>query len=353
MSLQAFKRMTAKSLLPAGAIALAAIIFVADTFTDLVVAIPAFYTAVVLLSVRFCERRGVVLVAAGCIALTVISDFLTPDVAVSEAGILNTVIGIAAIVTTALLAVKIEAATAEAYEARSQLAHIGRVAILGELTASIAHEVNQPLAAAVANGNACLRWLAGEPPNLEEARRAIESIVKDANRASGIIARLRAMTQRAPAKMTPVDINEIIRDTVALSQGELKDNHIIVQLDLSDEMPKLKGDAVQLQQVLLNTILNAVDAIDAAATGPRQLSISSKFEAKSSVLISVRDSGIGLRKDQFERLFEPFYTDKANGMGMGLAISRSIVEAHDGKIWAEANASRGAVFHFRLPLEHD
>jgi len=340
---------TTNPLLPAGAALLAAVIFIADTFTDLEVAMPAFYTAVVLLSVRFCNRRGVIYVAAGCIVLTIVSDFLTPDAAASESGIINTVIGIAAIVTTALLALKIESATAAVYEARSQLTHMGRVASLGELTASIAHEVNQPLAATVANGNACLRWLAAEPPNLEEARHAIESIVKDGNRASAIIARVRALTQQQSAQMTAIDVNEIIREALALSDGELKVHRIAVETRLARDVPRLKGDAIQLQQVMLNLILNAVEAINMGA-GPRQLAVVSQREG-DAVTVSVEDSGVGLKKDRFDRLFDAFYTEKPGGMGMGLAISRSIVEAHDGKIWAQANSPRGAIFRFRLPIE--
>lgn len=343
---------TTNPLLPAGAALLAAAIFVADTFTNLEVAMPAFYTAVVLLSVTFCNKRGVIFTAAGCIVLTIVSDFLTPGAAATEAGIINTVIGIAAIVTTALLALKIETATAAAYEARSQLTHMSRVASLGELTASIAHEVNQPLAAAVANGNACLRWLAAEPPDLDEARRAVESIVKDGNRASAIIARVRALTQRQSAQIASVDLNEIIREILALSDGELKANRIAVETQLAGDVPRLKGDPIQLQQVLLNLILNAIDAVNATASGPRSLAIGSRREGDGSVLVSVADSGIGLKKDRSDRLFDAFYSDKPGGMGMGLAISRSIVEAHDGNIWAEANSPRGAIFCFRLPFDH-
>jgi len=339
-----------KPLLPFATILLAALIFIADTFTNLEVAMPAFYTAVVLLSVRFCTRRGVIYVAVGCVVLTIVSDFLTPGAAVTEAGILNTLIGIAAIVTTALLALKIETATAAAYEARSQLNHLGRVASLGELTASIAHEVNQPLAATVANANACLRWLAAEPPNLDEARHAVESIVKDGNRASGIIARVRALTQPRPARITSVDINEIVRETLALCDGELKANGIVVQARLAPAVPRLKGDAIQLQQVVLNLILNAIDAIN-MANGARELVVASEREGDSAIVVSIEDSGVGLKQVQISRLFDAFYTEKPGGMGMGLAISQSIVEAHGGKIWGEANSPRGAIFHFRLPLE--
>ena len=351
MRLPIFSGLTSKQLLPVGAILLAAIIFVADTFTDLEVAVPAFYTAVVLLSMRFCKRRGVIFVAGGCIALTLLSDYLTAPGGSIEAGLLNTAISIAAIVTTTYLALKIESATAAVYEARSQLAHVGRVAVLGELTASIAHEVNQPLAATVINGNACLRWLAADPPNLPEARRAVESIVKDANRAGDIITRLRALTQRKPGVMTRFGINDVIRDTVTLTANEIRNNHIALQARLAADLPQLKGDRVQLQQVLLNLIVNAIEAINSSSGGPRELILSSEPAASDTILVSIEDTGPGLAKDQVDRLFEPFHTSKPGGMGMGLAISRSIIESHDGQIWAESKSPRGAIFRFRLPID--
>jgi C4-dicarboxylate-specific signal transduction histidine kinase len=280
-----------------------------------------------------------------------LSDYLTAPGGSGEAGLLNTAISIAAIVTTTFLALKIESATAAMYEARSQLAHVGRIAVLGELTASIAHEVNQPLAATVINGNACLRWLAAEPPNLPEARQAVESIVKDANRAADIITRLRALTQRKPGVMTRFGINDAIRDTVSLAENEIRSHHIALQMHLAADLPQVKGDRVQLQQVVLNLIVNAVDAINLTSDGLRELTLRSEPAAPESLLVSVEDTGPGLAKDQVDRLFEPFYTSKAGGMGMGLAISRSIIESHGGQIWAESKSPRGAIFRFRLPIE--
>jgi len=202
MQPQNLRAMTRASLLPVVAITLAAGIFVADTIADLEIAVPAFYTVVVLLAVRFCKKRGVILVGIGCCALTLLSDLLTAASGSTGIGFINTTISLLAIATTTYLAVKIESEKAAAYEARSQLAHVGRVTTLGELTASIAHEVNQPLAAAVINGNACMRWLAAEPPNLEEARQAAARLVKDANRASEIIAQVRALTKSRRRKKT-------------------------------------------------------------------------------------------------------------------------------------------------------
>src|ERR1017187_4570669 len=222
MKLQNLRAMTRASLLPVAAIALAAGIFIADTIANLEIAFPAFYTVVVLLAVRFCKKRGVILVGVGCCALTLLSDLLTAASGSTGIGFINTTISLLAIATTTYLAVKIESEKAAAYEARSQLAHVGRVTTLGELTASIAHEVNQPLAAAVINGNACMRWLAAEPPNLDEARQAAVRLVKDANRASEIIAQVRALTKSSPPKKDWLQINDISLATVSLIESEIR-----------------------------------------------------------------------------------------------------------------------------------
>ena len=226
MNRQNLRIITTQSLLPLAAITLAASIFVVDTLTDLELAVPAFYTAVVLMSVRFCKRRGVILVGLGCIALTLLSDVLTSNTASTEAGLINTGISLSAIATTVYLGLRIESARAAAFEAQSQLAHVVRVTTLGELTASIAHEVNQPLAAVVINGNASLRWLADTPPNLDEARQAIGRIVKDANRASDVVARVRALTRSAPREREWVSMNDIILGTVMLTEREIARNYV-------------------------------------------------------------------------------------------------------------------------------
>ena len=346
-------RVTAASLLPAAAIALAAGIFVADTITDLEIAVPVFYTAVVLMAVRFCKKRGVILVGVGCIALTLLSDLLMAGAGASEPGVINTVISVSAIAITTYLALTIESEKVAAYEARSQLAHVVRVTMLGELTASIAHEVNQPLAAAVINGNACLRWLADQPPNLLEARQAVVRLIKDANRASEIIAQVRALTKSSPPEKNWLGINEIILGTLMLTESELQQNRVSLQTHLSDGLPRVLGDRVQLQQVILNLTLNAIEAMHLIPEGSRELIISSSKNDLRAVLITVQDSGVGLAPENLDRLFDAFYTTKPDGMGMGLAISRSIVEAHGGRIWAVPNSPRGAVFQFNLPIGAD
>ncbi len=254
-----------------------------------------------------------------------------------------------AIAITTYLSLKIESEKAAAYEARSQLAHVSRVTTLGELTASIAHEVNQPLAATVINGNACLRWLADDPPNLDEARQAVTRLVKDANRASEIIAQVRALTKSSPPEKNWLAINDIILATVSLIESEILQKRVSLRTDLSDDVPPVQGDRVQLQQVILNLILNALEAMSRAAEGARVLTIRSVKNEPKGVLVTVQDTGVGLAPENLDRIFNAFYTSKPDGMGMGLAISHSIIEAHGGRIWAAANSPHGAVFQFTLP----
>ena len=349
MKLQHLRAVTAPWLLPAATAALAAAIFIADTVTDLEIAFPAFYTVVVLMSVRFCKPRGIVIVGFGCIALTLLSDLLTVASGETGIGFVNTTISILAIATTAYLSVKSETEKAAAYEARSQLAHVSRVTTLGELTASIAHEVNQPLAAVVTNGNACVRWMAADPPDLDEARAAIARLVKDANRASEIIAQVRALTRSSPPQQEMLAVNDIILATLSLIDSEILQNHVSLRTELADDVPRVQGDRVQLQQVILNLVLNALEAMSRAPEGSRLLTVGSARYDRAGALVSIRDTGAGFAPESLDRIFDAFYTSKPDGMGMGLAISRSIVEAHGGRIWATTNAPRGAVFQFSLP----
>ncbi len=337
------------SLLPLAAIALAITIFVVDTITSLEIAVPVFYTAVVLISVRFCTRRGVVFVGIGCIALTLLSDVLTPGSSASEAGIINTIISVLAIVATTYLVLKIETAERAVFDARAQLAHVARVTALGELTASIAHEVNQPIAATVINGNASLRWLADDPPNLEEARTTIRRIVKDANRAADVVERVRTLAKRAPAQKVPSDINDVIRDIVILTASEIKKHHISLRTNLDRELGLVYADPVLLRQVMLNLVMNAIEAMDDTPEANRLVSISSMKEGSDGVTVTVRDSGKGFGRTKPEQIFDAFYTTKSTGMGLGLTITRSIVEAHGGRIWAEPSDSRGTMFRYTLP----
>jgi PAS domain S-box-containing protein len=234
-------------------------------------------------------------------------------------------------------------------KAKTDLAHVARVTTVGQLAASIAHEVNQPLGAMVANAAACDHWLAAKPPETTKAQTALKTIVADGQRASAVIGRIRALMQRQPPRIEPVDVNQVIRDVMALAQEQIRRHGIVLETLLADGLPMVQGDRVQLQQVLLNLVVNAVEAMSGAAERPRELMIVSKKHASNGVLVTVRDNGVGLNAAITDRLFEPFYTTKAEGLGMGLAISRSIMESHGGRIWASPNTPRGAVFQLELP----
>ena len=236
---------------------------------------------------------------------------------------------------------------------QAELAHVARVTTLGELTASIAHEVNQPIAATVLNAETGLRWLDAEPPDLDEARQAFGDIVRDGNRAAAVVQRIRNLSKKAPARDERVDISAVIREVIELTRSEAMKNSVLLQTELVEGLPPVQGDRVELQQVILNLILNAVEAMSEMGEGSRELLIGSGTTESGDVLVAVRDSGPGLAPDAFERLFKAFYTTKPNGLGLGLSICRSIIEAHRGRLWASGNAPRGAVFQFTLPGHSD
>jgi PAS domain S-box-containing protein len=256
--------------------------------------------------------------------------------------------GAASDVTTAVRARQAEEALQRAW---AELAHISRLTTLGEITASIAHEVNQPLAAVVANASAGRRWLAVQPPNLQETRDALDRIVRDGNRAGDIINHIRALLKKSTAPRQRLSINEITLEVIALTRSELDMNRVALELQLADDLPLVTGDRVQLQQVILNLIVNAIEAMRDQGAGLRELLVSTSADAFHHVRVTVQDSGPGPDPAGIDRLFDAFYTTKEDGMGMGLAISRSIVEAHGGRLWAMPNAPRGAIFHFTLRAE--
>jgi C4-dicarboxylate-specific signal transduction histidine kinase len=230
-----------------------------------------------------------------------------------------------------------------------ELERVSRLTTMGELAASIAHEVNQPLAAIANNGNACLRLLAHNNLQPEILRRALEEIVADTTRASAVIARIRALIKKTPSEKTEVNINEIIHDVMTLTGRQLQQNRVLLEHKLVADLPLVMADRVQLQQVLLNLVINGIEAMTGAEHNQRLLRIESGLDKRGSVVVAVRDSGSGLGSEA-DHLFTPFFTTKANRMGMGLSISRSIVEAHGGRLWAEPNLPSGAVFSFTLPL---
>jgi NO-binding membrane sensor protein with MHYT domain len=233
-------------------------------------------------------------------------------------------------------------------EARADLARVNRVTTMAELTASLAHEVNQPISAAVTNANACLRWLAGDPPNLEEAREAAMEIVKDGTRAAEIISRIRLLFKKGTPQRELLDVNEVIREMIVLLRSEVTRYSISVRRDLAADLPQVMGDRVQLQQVMMNLINNSIDAMK-DVDGTRELVIKSQRVENGQLMVSVSDTGVGLPPRQADQIFNAFFTTKLHGTGMGLSISRSIVESHSGRLWAADNSPRGASFHLILP----
>jgi PAS domain S-box-containing protein len=235
--------------------------------------------------------------------------------------------------------------------ARLELAHVSRVTTLGQMAASIAHEINQPLAGIVINANACLRWLAGDPPNLQGAGEAARRILRDGQRAGDVIGRLRSLFKRTPAAMEFLGVNEVVREVIALARLELQNARVALRTELSERLPPILGDRVQLQQLLLNLILNAIEAMAGIKDRLRELVLKTELGENCEVRVAVRDSGIGLDPERLERIFDPFYSTKTDGMGMGLAISRSIAENHGGTLQALPNDGPGATFAFTIPSE--
>jgi C4-dicarboxylate-specific signal transduction histidine kinase len=252
----------------------------------------------------------------------------------------------------ASIAVEREQAEEALRQAQADLAHVSRVTTMGELTASIAHEVNQPLTAVVNNANACLDLLPKGAPNLEEVRDALTEIVDDTDRASAVIARVRQLARKAPFERTLLNLRDVITDVCALARYESASRRVTIRTELPEELPLVSGDRVQLQQVLLNLVVNGMDAMNSVEESQRLLVICGRREIRDGapeVWLSVQDSGTGFKPEEMDRLFEAFYTTKPQGMGMGLAISRSIIEAHGGRLWAEPNQGQGATFLFSLP----
>jgi PAS domain S-box-containing protein len=235
-------------------------------------------------------------------------------------------------------------------EAQLELEHANRVAIVGHLSASIAHEVNQPIAAAVTNADTALRWLNAQSPNLEKARQALGRIVENGNRAAEVIAGIRALIKKESPRRDRLTVNETILEVIAMTQSEALKNGVSVRTQLAKDLPVIEANKVQLQQVILNLIINAIQAMTGVDGGSRELLISTGDAGSEGVLVAVADTGPGLSSVGFERLFEAFYTTKPSGLGMGLPICRSIIEAHGGRLWATANVPRGAVFQFTAPI---
>jgi PAS domain S-box-containing protein len=252
-------------------------------------------------------------------------------------------------------AIRAEHAEEALRKAQAELAHVTRVTTLGELTASIAHEITQPLAAVISNADACMTWLDREPADLKAARRSAEWIVEDANRASEVIRRIRALAKKTEIEVVPLDINQVVREAVALVRRELATHRVSVRMELASNLPKICGDRIQLQQVLINLVMNGIEAMQANVDRPREMAIRSSRtddDDGDRLLLTVTDRGVGLGKDVKERIFTPFFTTKSDGLGMGLSICRSIIEAHAGRLSAFQNEGSGATFQIALPLQH-
>jgi len=234
-------------------------------------------------------------------------------------------------------------------KARSELTKVAGVTSLGVLTASIAHEVNQPLSGIITNASTCLRMLDADPPNLDGARETARRTIRDGNRASDVITRLRALFSKKEFALEPLDLNEATREVIALSLSELQSNSVMVQSELADDLPSVTGDRIQLQQVILNLVRNASDAMAGVEDRPRQLTIRTELDEEDRVCLTVLDVGPGLQTQNADTLFVPFYTTKTDGMGIGLSVSRSIIESHHGRLWAAPNDGPGAKFSFSIP----
>ena len=233
--------------------------------------------------------------------------------------------------------------------ARSELAHVARVSTVSALTASIAHEVNQPLSGIITNAGTCLRMLAADPPDVDGARETARRTLRDGNRASDVITRLRALFSRREFTLEPLDINDVTREVVALSISDRQRNRVVLQSEFANDLPMITGDRIQLQQVVLNLLRNASDAMGTVNDRPRQLLIKTAQDADDRVRVTVRDTGVGLDVENMNKLFDAFYTTKVEGMGIGLSVSRSIIEKHHGRLWAEPNDGPGATFSFSIP----
>ncbi|MEJ1228100.1 sensor histidine kinase [Pseudomonas sp. CCNWLW56] len=319
-----------------------------DTVTDLEIAVGVFQIVVVLIAVRILPTRAVAGLSVACMLLTILSYRLT-RFGDTEAGLVNVLISLAAIAGTTYLALRLSAAIGTVHKTRAHLAHIARVNMLGELAASIAHEVNQPLAAVATSSSACLRWMANDPPNLPKARQAVERIIADTHRASEIITRLRGMARhQAPSKRW-LNVADTVNAALRLLAGELNEQNISLRVHVQEGLPPMLADEVQIQQVILNLAMNGIDAMRQVDVEQRSLEVNVVLESAQRLLFCVSDQGKGLSGNDHERIFDAFYSTKHDGMGMGLAISRSIIEAHDGRLWVSSDPQSGATFHFTLP----
>lgn len=330
-------------------------IFAVDALTPLDVAIAVMYVVVVLLSASVWRRRGVILTSAACLGLTLLAYAMSHAAMFSGPASGRMGVSLAAIGITAWLALRWQAATnaliarEEAlHRSQAQLAHVTRVTMLGELAASIAHEVNQPLAAIATNGEASLRWMNRPQPDLDEARAAVASLLEAAGRAGEVIRRIRALARRSDPRHLPLSLNDVAAEAAGLVRRELASHQVALAMELAPGLPLVCGDRVQLQQVLINLLMNAMQAMQHCAPGQARLVLRTAVGEGGCVQCGVADSGPGIPAEALPRLFEAFFSTKPDGMGMGLPICRSIIETHGGRIWAGTPRS-GAELLLSLP----
>jgi C4-dicarboxylate-specific signal transduction histidine kinase len=249
------------------------------------------------------------------------------------------------------LEIKVSERSAALMQTQAELARLSRVLSMGELTASIAHEISQPITAVVTNGHACLQWLSTNPPNLERAQQSTESIIQDGTRAGAVIARMRALFRKEDPVKNSVDVNALIHELLGFLRHEATSRHVSIRIDLSSSLCAIKADRVQLQQVVLNLVMNAMDALSETSTPNKEIVIRSRKQEPNELLIVVEDCGAGINLEMADKMFDPFFTTKQHGIGVGLSISRSIVESHRGRLWASPNPTGGAIFQFTLPIQ--
>jgi len=321
-----------------------------DVSTDVDINAGVLYIIVVFMSLRFCDTRGVIIVTLCCAVLTVIGWYLSSGNIWGITAITNRLLGFLAVGFATYLGLRDREAHIALQEAWVQLARANRVATLGELTASIGHEIKQPLAAIINDARASLHWLAAQPPDLHEVKASLEMMISGAQRASDITDRVRALVKKEPTRKDSLNLNDVISEVLLFTRSDLLRNRILVRTHLASDPWSIPGDRIQLQQVLLNLILNAVEAMTESDASQRELVITSTNDGSNGVLVMVRDAGKGLSADDLANLFTAFFTSKPTGMGIGLSISRSIVELHSGRLWATQNERSGATFHVWLPV---
>ncbi|WP_034300445.1 sensor histidine kinase [Herbaspirillum sp. RV1423] len=335
---------------------LALVIFLIDALTPLDIAIAVLYVAVVLVAVTAWPRRGALLIMAGCMLLTVAAYVISYGMSIVGGSFARMLVSLVAIAITTFLALKGQAATSRLLlreealsRAQAQLTHVTRVTMLGELAASIAHEVNQPLAAINANGEACLRWIDRPQPEIQEVKAAVQGMLEDATRASEVIRRVRLLSRKSEPAYAPLAVNDIVEESAALVQRELARHGVRLTPRLTGGLPLVHADRVQLQQVIINLMMNGMQAMEDIPGHRRELVLETSLSGDDRVAVTVIDCGHGIDPAHRDRLFDPFFSTKTEGMGMGLPICRSIIESHGGRIRVIDGVDNGAALQFSLP----